>query len=69
MDRKPEDRNACDRLEDALAVLGSGDRRLVELFLHGCDVGEIADRLCRDESAIVRELETVLDLVRRHLAG
>ena len=69
MDREPEDHNACDRLENALAALGSGDRRLVELFLAGCDIGEIADRLCRDESAIVRELETILDLVRRHLAG
>lgn len=69
MEPEPEDRNACGRLEDALAALGSGQRRLVEMFLAGCDVGEIADRFRRDEAAVVRELETVLDQVRRHLAG
>lgn len=69
MERKPQDRNACGRLEDALAALGSGQRRLVELFLDGCDVGEIAARVRRDEAAVVRELEALLDMVRRHLAG
>lgn len=62
-----ETRNGCERLEAALAALDPDERGMMELFLQGLGVGQIARQMGRDEATVAGELRRLVGRLRRRL--
>ncbi len=60
-------RNACPRLEAALATLDSHSRCLMEDYLNGRSVAEIAGSLQAPEAAVADKIRQLVDELRARI--
>lgn len=67
MHRDTAPANSCQRLEAALATLDPHSRRLVERYLHGAGLAEIAGDLQAPESAVADKIRQIVDELRSQM--
>jgi DNA-directed RNA polymerase specialized sigma24 family protein len=69
MHRDSAPANACQRLEAALATLDPHSRRLMERFLQGAALAEIAGDLKAPEPAVAEKIRQIVEELRSSMGG